>query len=433
MQAQAQATRRFDHELKQQYSGYGAYVQINGEEQHHPGTALLLTAAPAGKGRLLDTSGLVPALAAVAPSAWSGTAATTLIELTDPTDPQAVLTRIQFATAAPDPLTIVLVGQLQLDRRQQSIHVALARSTPSTLRYTGLPWTWFVQQLQQRRPDTTTVYVDLVADAEVWQLLLDEPLDLGHARAFGIIAPPAGRRRTAQPRYTQALAQTLRTGHRPRAEQLHQEALRRIDTEGAIVLGPEHSTAAPHTALEARKPAPQALIPGSGALPSKVIPPQSQRAVSPVYVPSTAVVPIVDDPHERIAAAAQAGRHREAAQLAAAAEQHALQLFGPGTYPAVHWIEVRAFIASVAQDHVISCELWLAAAEARLDALQQDPDTPDVETAADGAHHQWERIRDAAHARQLAPRLVELRRRVPGGQHGALAAIQKKLSHLQAV
>ncbi|MBV9024662.1 MAG: hypothetical protein JO362_12925 [Streptomycetaceae bacterium] len=404
-------------------------MQINGEAQ--PGTALLLVAAPTGRGRVLDASSVALALAAVPPSAWTGTAAATLIELTDPTEPQAVLTRIQAAAATTGPLTVVLVGQLQRDRRQQGIHFALARTTPTTIRYTALPWTWLVHALQQRRPDTTTAFVDLVADAGAWEQLLDEPLTLGNStRAFGIIAPPPGRRRTAQPRYTNALAQTLRTGHRPRAEQLHQETLRCIDVEGALVLGVEHA-AATNPVLSYGNPAP---IPAQASLApaAAMLPARSQRAVSPVYVPSNAVIPVEADPHARIAALSKAGCHREAAQLAAAAEQRAVHAFGADTFAAVHWTEVRAYLASVAQDPAASCQLWLQAAETRLGVLQQAPDVHDVETAADGAHHQWERIRDAAHARHLAPRLVALRYRVPGRQHGALAAIQKKLERLPA-
>lgn len=45
-------------------SGYRAYVQIHGADER-PGTALLLAAAPAGKGALVDTSRVIPALAAV--------------------------------------------------------------------------------------------------------------------------------------------------------------------------------------------------------------------------------------------------------------------------------------------------------------------------------------------------------------------------------
>ncbi|MFD5065827.1 hypothetical protein ACFWNO_47080, partial [Streptomyces sp. NPDC058394] len=80
-----------------------------------------------------------------------------------------------------------------------------------------------------------------------------------------------------------------------------------------------------------------------------------------------------------------------------------------------------------------SCLLWLQAAQTRLDTLQQAPDAHDIETAIDRAHHQWDRVRDAAHARRLAPQLVALPSRVPGRQRAALDAIQKKLERLNSL
>ncbi|ARF53579.1 hypothetical protein B1H19_04755 [Streptomyces gilvosporeus] len=405
-------------------------MQIEGA-QKRPGTALLLTAAPAGKGALVDTSRVVPALAAVPPAAWTGTAATTtLIELADPTDPQAVLTRIRGAAATEGPLTVVLVGQLQLDRRQQQIHLALARTTPPTVRYTALPWAWLVQALQQRRPRTTTVHVDLIADAEAWQLLGDKPLSFGGAHVYGVIAPPPpGRRRTAQPSYAQALARILRGGHHPGDEELHHAALRGADlAETALVLGPMP------TADGANVPPPPGN-PAAVTIPAPTPPPpqQGRQGASPAYVPSAAAVPAEGDPHERIAAASKAGRHYEAAELAAAAERYAVQTYGADTFAAVHWVEVRAFLASVAQEPGRSCELWLRAAETRLDVLQQATDARDVETSVDGAHHQWMQMRDAVAARALAPRLIALRRQVPGRQPGALTSIQRMLERLNSL
>jgi hypothetical protein len=484
-------------------------VQINGA-QDRPGTALLLAAAPTGKGRLTDAGSVIPVLAAVPPAALAGTAAATLIELADPTDPQAVLTRVRGAAATEGPLTVVLVGQLQLDRKQRGVHLALARTTPSTIRYTALPWSWLVSELRQRRPDTTTLYVDLVADAEVWQLLDEEPLDLpAGARAYGVIVPPPGRRRIAHPAYTHALAQILRTGQRLTPDQLHHAALRRAAVaEGALVLGPERPTVPVNTQLPPARTAPEAPVPLPAAMPPQApapvapvaqapvyaqvpqpsaqpqpnaapvftpptftppvfspraapavrqaqpqqqaapapapvpaaapqqlppSPPRTQRTVSPVYEPSAAVVPVEQDPHEQITGLSRAGRHQEAVALAAAAEQRVVQTLGADTFAAVHWIEVRAYLHSVAQDPYASCQLWLQAAQTRLDTLQQAPDAHDVETAVDRAHHLWDRIRDAAQARSLAPQLVALRRRVPGRQRGALDAVQKKVERLNSL
>lgn len=530
-------------------------MAINGADTA-PGTALLLAAAPEGKSRLMEAGSVIPSLAAVPPSAWTGTAAATVIELDNPADPQAVLTRVRAAAAAGGVLTVLLVGQLQLDRKQKAVHLALARTTPTTMRYTAIPWAWLVQELQQRRPDTTTLFVDLVADAEAWQQLLNEPLVLPvTARVYGVIAPPPGRRRTAEPRYTHHLAQILRTGYRPGPDQLHHEAARRSGADNALVLRPEHpATPATTAPLAAPRPtpapfpapapvrsvaaapvlpaplpvpapappaaaAPAAAVPRPAPAPAPPVlaapapvpappapfrpehtyaaptspaaqvrppaavaphparptpppattvvtarvpnptpppaprppagppihvppaplpalpppPPHEQRTVSPVYVPSVAVVPVETDPHDQIAALSRAGRHQEAVALAAAAEQRAVQTLGAHTFAAVHWVEVRAHLAAAANDPAQSCALWLQAAQTRLDTLQQAPDTLDVEGAVDRAHHQWDQIRNAAHARSLAPQLVAQRRRVPGRQRAALDAIQKKLELLQAV
>lgn len=71
----------------------------------------------------------------------------------------------------------------------------------------------------------------------------------------------------------------------------------------------------------------------------------------------------------------------------------------------------------------------MTVADARL-ARQQAADESDVEGAVDRAHHQWEQIGDPARARELAPRLVALRRAVPGRQRGALRVLQRRLEDL---
>lgn len=114
-----------------------------------------------------------------------------------PVDPQTVLTRLRAAAATPGPLALYLVGQLQVDRRQHLPHLALARSTATTLRYTGLPWRWLAAELAVRRPGTTTVVADLVVDAELWERL-------GSARASSPSAPASGSTAASPPRRAEA-------------------------------------------------------------------------------------------------------------------------------------------------------------------------------------------------------------------------------------
>ncbi|MGW0535372.1 hypothetical protein [Streptomyces sp. NPDC003032] len=368
-----------------------------------PGTALLIAAAPVSRSRLVDAASVLPVLAAVSPAALAGTDTASVVELADPLDPQTVLTRLRAAAMAPGPLTVYLIGQLHLDRRQRHLHVALARATPATMRYTGFPWHWFTQELRLRPPGATTLIVDLHTDAESWQALHEQPLDAGPGVAlYGRVAPPARRRTPAVPVYMKALATVLRSGHRPPLPRLHEQAAAQSLAEGAqdLVL-----------ARDPRMP-PPAAPPGG-----------HDRHTDPHT-----------DPHAAITAAVEAGRHGEAAALAASWEQTALRMHGPGSNEVIHWMEVRADLARFAGDPARSCEIWLAVAMARLTAGQA-PDSPAVEAAADRAHHLWDRVRDAETVRALGPDLIRLRRQVPGRQRGTLSLAQRRLEqfHTQRV
>ncbi|MFD6309075.1 hypothetical protein ACFWFF_39515, partial [Streptomyces sp. NPDC060223] len=198
-----------------------------------PGTVLLLAASPVGKGCLVDAASVLPVLAAVSPAVLSGADTANVVELADPLEPQAVLTRLRAAAAAPGPLTMFVTGQLQLDRRQRLPHLALARTTPATVRYTAFPWHWIAEELRLRPPGMTSIVADLHADPETWQHLTAHPLTAGRTAAlYGRVAPPPPRRTVATPTYMKAVATLLRSGHRPPLPQLHQHALTRIAGEG---------------------------------------------------------------------------------------------------------------------------------------------------------------------------------------------------------
>ncbi|MGW5128092.1 hypothetical protein ACWEQ7_29420 [Streptomyces sp. NPDC004069] len=349
-----------------------------------PGTVLLLAAAPVGRGRLVDAASVLPVLAAVAPSVLSGTDTATVVELADPLEPQAVLTRLRAAAAASGPLTVFLAGQLQLDRRQRLPHLALARTTPATVRYTALPWHWLREELRLRPDGTTTVVADLHADAESWELLRGRPLDCGRNIAlYGRVAPPPSRRTVAAPAYMRAVATILRSGHRPAPAELHEQALSRLAEEDG---GPGLVLTAP------------------GSAPA--------------------------DPHPAIAACVQAGRHGDADALAARWERAAALAHGAASEDALHWAEVRADLAMFAGDAARSCRAWLTVAATRL-AMGQAADAVEVETAVDRAHHQWGLIRDPERARELGSLLAEVRGRVPGRRQGALDHVRRQLSQLQ--
>ncbi|GCB47556.1 hypothetical protein [Streptomyces sp. NL15-2K] len=399
-----------------------------------PGTVLLLAAAPVGKGCLVDAASVLPVLAAVSPAVLSGTDTANVVELADPLEPQAVLTRLRAAAAAPGPLTVFVTGQLLLDRRQHLPHLALARTTTATVRYTGFPWHWIREELRLRQAGTTTVVLDLHADTETWQWLRTHPLDCGrNIEVYGRVAPPPSRRTVGAPTYMKAVATILRSGHRPAVSELHQQVLARLGDEvyADVVLGVPGVGAAHVGAPGVAVP-----VPG-GAAPRPPHRPERPRAQVPDGLNDAdrprereAVRPADDDPHAYITAAVQSGRHSDADALAAEHEQAAVRAHGAGSEQALHWAEVRADLAMFAGDPVRSCRTWLAVATARLNA-GQTPDTLTVEAAVDRAHHQWGQIRDVAPARELGLALAELRGRVPGRREGALENIKQQLSQLQ--
>ncbi|MEW2401760.1 hypothetical protein [Streptomyces sp. NPDC046862] len=456
-----------------------------------PGTVLLLAAAPTGKGCLVDAASVLPILAAVAPPVLSGTDTANVVELADPLEPQAVLTRLRAAAGTPGPLTIFLTGQLQLDRRQHLPHLALARTTPATVRYTGFPWHWIREELRLRTPGTTALVADLHADAETWQHLRTLSLDVGPGiTVLGRVAPPPPRRAVAQPSYMKAIATILRSGQRPPLSQLHHQALSRIASDGQgaygdVVLswgeptptaggpvpgGPVPGGSAPGAPYRSAPPRPRtppaptgttgttgATVTTEPAVPtapgtvtvSGPRSPQSPQSPQADQAPRAPQDPRIlldprdsqeprdsqdshdpQDPHAAITAAVHAERHDEADALAARHEADALRAHGPASEQALHWTEVRADLAMFAGDAGRSCRTWMAVATARL-AAGQAPDAPAVETAVDRAHHQWGQVEDVARARELGPALAELRHRVPGRREGALQHVQRHLEDLR--
>ncbi|MBL1083145.1 hypothetical protein JK359_14310 [Streptomyces actinomycinicus] len=417
-----------------------------------PGTVLLLAASPLGRGRLVDAAGVLPVLAAVAPAVLSGTDTANVVELADPLEPQAVLTRLRAAAAAPGPLTVYVTGQLNLDRRQHRPHLALARTTPATVRYTALPWHWIREELRLRSAADTALVVDLHADAEAFRYVTERGLDSGrNTSVHGRIAPAAGRRGPAGPAYMKTVATLLRSGQRPPLHVLHQQAVARIpeETTGNLLLASTGGAPAafpgpvvsPGPALSPGSPGPNPPAFAPGTVASVPVPvPVSVPMPVPAPLPGAEVVPGAvgpgsaprpEDPHAAISAAVQGGRHGEADGLAARYEEAAVRAHGAGSEEALHWSEVRADLAMFAGDPARSCRAWLGVAGARL-AAGQPVDAPAVEAAVDRAHHQWARIKDLARARELGPALAELRLRVPGRRRGALENVQRQLGRLQA-
>ncbi|WP_436848511.1 hypothetical protein [Streptomyces asoensis] len=300
-----------------------------------PGTVLLLAASPRGKGCLVDAASVLPVLAAVTPSVLAGTDTANVVELADPLDPQAVLTRLRAAAVTPGPLTLFVAGQLQLDRRQRLPHLALARTTPATVRYTAFPWHWLREELRLRPAGATTLLLDLRADQETWDWLSGNALDCGSAvTVYGRVAPPPGRRTVAVPSYMKAVATILRSGGRPELERLHHAALARVAGEGerGDLLFP--ATPHPHQAAPP-PPLPAAAIPPNiPPMPATTAPPLPAAASSVGVAPVPGAWPLAKAPNVAEAALlpAAAGPAGGAPPLPAAASSVGVAPV-PGAWP----------------------------------------------------------------------------------------------------
>ncbi|MFC4497168.1 hypothetical protein ACFPA8_23855 [Streptomyces ovatisporus] len=397
------------------------------------GYGLLVAATPPGRYPAIDATEALPALAATPPAVLLGTATGSVVQLADPGDPHTVLSHLRTAAAHDGPLLVYLAGQLMLDSRQKLPHLALTKSTPRSVRYTGLPWHWLAAEFAHRAPGLTTVVADLVSDDAMWQRGAHHHLGNGLA-LYGTLTPPPAKRRTAAPEYSRALAAILRgSTARPPLETLHQHVVQSGQLTGLtrVLLGGGLPVQRPSRHVSPPAPVPVAAVHTTSV-------PAASAPVEPVSAPSVPAAPAAPpvqaptrpaDPHGAVYQAVREGRHREAATIAAAWETAALREGGPHSPKAIHWVEVRADLAHQAGDASRACTLWLQAASVRLQS-GQDPDAEDVFGAVDRAHHCWHQVGDPGQARQLGLQLAQLRERAPGRRPGALRDVRNRLTSL---
>lgn len=398
-------------------------MQINGVAQERPverGHVLLLAGGATGRRRSgvhRPAANLAALAAAPVPALLGSTVAADVVQLLDEAEPQALLARLRTAAAAPGPLVIYLSGRLTTDRRQNQPHLALTGTTALTVRYTALPWWWLRHELRLRPTARTTVFADLTADAPAWRRLSEDPALLADGLPlYGVVTPPDTPADGAATPYTRHLSELLRHSRTPPPPaELHHLAAAHSRIGQAALWYAAAPAAAPATV-----PAP-----ASAPAPPPVAAADGTRAV----MPGQAAEP-PRDPHEAIWRAAQAGRHTEAAAMAAAWEEYALRTAGPDSDQARHWLEIRADLARRAGDHVRATELCIAVARDRL--RHHAPGAPGVSTAVDNAHHCWERVTDPGEARRLAPGLIALREAVPGPGDRLLQAARRRLGQLAA-
>ncbi len=414
------------------------------------GHVLLMAAAPrTHRRRLLNPEigtaaiGSVPAVLLLGADVPADT-----VTVTDPGEPQALVARLRTAAATPGPVLVYLAGQLVADRRRHELHVALADTTPLSIRYNALAWEWIVRELTQRHPGTrTSVLVDLVAEETAWTVLQQDPTALQLPPAvelWGSVAPPPTRK-TPHPgtAYTTALAELLRAGTGHGVAALHATAAAQAHLpSGTRLLAPATPVVPPPVAPV---PAPRVQAPPPVAAPVaaavttvvdesvyELAPPPRPTVPPPAVVaapPSRPAPPAFDlsDPTPAIAQAVDAGRFTEAAGLAANWEARVLRTGGPNAEAMPAVLAAQAHIAVSAGQLGHGVERWIAAAQVRL--LWATPEDPAVVTATNNAQAVWSRL-TGPDALRVGEALVELRRKVPD-EGRRLAAVEARLQQLR--
>ncbi|MFI0218826.1 hypothetical protein [Streptomyces lydicus] len=134
------------------------------------------------------------------------------------------------------------------------------------------------------------------------------------------------------------------------------------------------------------------------------------------------------DPRPLIWQAAQAGRHNQAAEMAAAWEQQTLHQYGHDSPQATQWADIRADLARIAGRWMLATQLWVSATHSRL--AHQPPDAPEVLNSARGAHYCWTQISDPKEAIETGPELINLLRQLPALDPRHVTTAQARLHQM---
>ncbi|GAA2914318.1 hypothetical protein GCM10020221_07540 [Streptomyces thioluteus] len=362
------------------------------------------TAPRTGGGACCPTRPPTP-VAGARPRGFLAARTADVVQLPAMAGPQSVLAHLRDAVTVPGPLLVWVTGHLMVPaRKSQELHLALRESTPSTVRYNGLPWEWLTRALREHA-GPTLLMIDAEADARSWPTVAAAAQD-GRLTAglpvCGVVTPGPERPSVEAGPYTRAFLTALSVGHPTAGPVLDPALLHHLALGQAVLpermLALQHGTAGPVLANPAH------------ALPVQAVP------LVPEEPPRAAAPPAQEeDALPRILAAANAGRHNEAAAMAAAWEQQVLRRHGPQSAEAGLWVEVRADLARLAGDHPRATELWMSAAANRL--ARSGPSDDEAVAALRRAHYCWRQ--SGERATQLAPALLALWEQVPGNPDAA--------------
>ncbi|MGC0417409.1 hypothetical protein [Embleya sp. AB8] len=165
----------------------GRLIRIPSER----GQLLLVEGGRAGRGRRSDSGGNLVAMSALTPHQLFPEAAADVVQLPDAVQPHAVRAYLQAAAAVDGPVIVYLTGRLLVDRRRRELHLGLRDSTPNSVRYDGLPWSWVIELLGPRPAETTLVICDLTVGRESWEAVRERAHELCRdIPLWGVVNPP---------------------------------------------------------------------------------------------------------------------------------------------------------------------------------------------------------------------------------------------------
>ncbi|MYW02550.1 hypothetical protein, partial [Streptomyces sp. SID3343] len=144
-----------------------------------------------GRGRRSDGGGNLVAMSALTPHQLFPEAAADVVQLPDAVQPHTVRAYLQAAGVVDGPVIVYLTGRLMVDRRRRELHLGLRDSTPNSVRYDGLPWSWVVELLGARPAENTLVICDLTAGRESWDVARERAHELCQGiPLWGVVNPP---------------------------------------------------------------------------------------------------------------------------------------------------------------------------------------------------------------------------------------------------
>ncbi|UGQ15704.1 tetratricopeptide repeat protein [Yinghuangia sp. ASG 101] len=319
--------------MSAEYTGYGAYPANQPHETGEVlrGFVLLVAGVTQNRRRnraLEDSEAALGGWGGLPPRILVPDAPADVVQLPTGSGPQTVRGYLERASATPGPVLVCVTGHLMPDRRGE-LHVTLRASSPSSVRYDGLPWAWLVETLRLRDPRRTLVVADLTASDHLRARLAAAPDGFAEQLPLWAVLTrqPAHDERAHS--FTRALTAAVRRGFPDHPGPIDPAAVHAaIAASAQLPDGNVQIVPSPDGALRLGNPAapPNPPAPYGGPRPP------GHRAAPPTAVPAPIVPPPASMPFGIPAHGADPGGYAEATALEPAA--HAAPRTPPAPEPA---------------------------------------------------------------------------------------------------